>query len=471
MVFSSIDFLFLFLPLFLLSQAFIPNRNLTFVLFSLFFYFVGEGWYTAVVAFSVAANYAFGILIGDARDAATRKRVLAASVAVNLSLLVFFKYAGFLAHSLFGAAPDSWIMQIHLPLGISFFTFHAISYLVDIYRRDARAERSFVNLSLYMLMFPQLIAGPILRFHTVAGHLKRRVVTARHVYYGLTLFCFGLGQKVLLADTLAGVADPLFARADTLSQATAWLAVVCYTLQIFFDFGGYSTMAIGLGWVAGFHFPQNFNYPYISQSITEFWRRWHMSLSRWFRDYLYIPLGGNRNGPLATYRNLMIVFLLCGLWHGAAWTFVLWGAYHGLLLVVERLGMERLLERSPRVLRHAYTLLAVMIGWVFFRAADIGQAGSLLAKMFFLDGTVDADVATVMTGEETAALVAGVLFSMPLARFVTRRLMAVPAPRPWPRGVAGWRYAAGTVVAAVVLVAASLKIFSGAYSPFIYFRF
>jgi alginate O-acetyltransferase complex protein AlgI len=466
MVFSSIDFLFLFLPLFLLAQNFLPNRNLTFVLFSLFFYFVGEGWYTAVVAFSVVANYVFGIWIDEADDPRRKRLVLAASIGVNLALLVFFKYAGFLARNLFGTPADAWITTIHLPLGISFFTFHAISYLIDIYRRDARAERSFVNLSLYMLMFPQLIAGPILRFHTVASRLRDRVITARHVYGGLLLFCFGLGQKVLLADTLAGVADPLFARADSLSTGTAWLAAVCYALQILFDFGGYSTMALGLGRAAGFRFPRNFNYPYISRSITEFWRRWHMSLSRWFRDYLYIPLGGNRNGPAATYRNLMIVFLLCGLWHGAEWTFVLWGAYHGLLLVLERLGGGRVLRAMPRIVRHAYALVAVLVGWVLFRATSVGQAGTILAKMFFLDGTVDMAAMDVLTGEEKVVLVVAILLSTPIVPVVFRRWFAAA-----PTGVSGWKYAAGAAASLVLLGASSLKIFSGAYSPFIYFRF
>jgi alginate O-acetyltransferase complex protein AlgI len=471
MVFSSVDFLFLFLPLFLLVQSFVPNRNLTFVLFSLFFYFVGEGWFTAVVAASVVLNYLFGIGIDTRQEPGAKKRMLGISIAVNLSLLLFFKYAGFIAHSLFGAPADSWIMKVHLPLGISFFTFHAISYLIDIYRHDAKAERSFVNLSLYMLMFPQLIAGPILRFHTIAGQLRRRVVTSRHVYYGLVLFCLGLGQKVLIADPMAGVADPLFARADTLSPATAWLAAICYTLQIYFDFGGYSNMAIGLGWMAGFHFPRNFDFPYISRSITEFWRRWHMSLSRWFRDYLYIPLGGNRLGPIKTYRNLMIVFLLCGLWHGAAWTFVLWGAYHGLLLIVERLGWEDLLRRMPRVLQHGYTLLAVVVGWVLFRASSLDQAGLILSKMFLLQQTSDAAVAEILTGEETVVLVAGILLSAPLAQRALRRWIALPLLKPWPRDLPAYAYSLGMAIGLAALVASSLKILSGAYSPFIYFRF
>lgn len=490
MVFSSVDFLFLFLPLFLLAQNLLPQRNLVFVIFSLVFYFIGEGWYTGLIMLSALANYGFGLAIAAVRETRARQQLLAASIAFNLALLLFFKYTGFIAQSLFGVAADSWTLRVHLPLGISFFTFHAISYLVDIYRRDARAERSFVNLALYLLMFPQLIAGPILRFHTVAHQLRRRIVDSRHLYYGFVLFCIGLGQKVLLADSLAGVADPLFARAGTLSAATAWLAALCYTLQIYFDFGGYSHMAMGLGWMAGFRFPRNFDYPYIARSITEFWRRWHMSLSRWFRDYLYIPLGGNRHGALRTYRNLLLVFLLCGLWHGAAWTFVLWGAYHGLLLVLERLGLGRLLARTPRLLQHGYALLAVIVGWVLFRAASVAEAGHLLATMTGFGAGTDIRVWDILSGEEAFVLAAASVCAVPLLPSLLRRVVALPlfpaAPAPagdaaetaaapeyrrWPRTQPASRYAAGLLLALLLLALSSLKIMSGAYSPFIYFRF
>ncbi len=471
MVFSSVDFLFLVLPVFLLAQFLLPWRNVTFVAFSALFYFIGEGWFIGVIAGSVVANYAFGLAIDRAAPGSRRNWCLGLGVATNLALLFFFKYAGFFAVNFAGATQGSWITAIHLPLGISFFTFHAISYLVDIYRHDAKAERSFVNLSLYMLMFPQLIAGPILRFHTVAQQLKFRIVTARHIYYGGVLFCFGLGQKVLLADTLATVADPLFARWQTLSPQTAWLATIAYALQIFFDFAGYSNMAIGLGWMTGFHFPRNFDYPYVSRSITEFWRRWHMTLSRWFRDYLYIPLGGNRHGNLRTYRNLIIVFLLCGLWHGAAWTFVLWGAYYGLLLVIERLGFEQLLRRAPRLLQHGYALLAVAVGWVLFRSGTLDQVAGMLARMFFLVRPVDVPLGDALDGRQLAALLTAVVFSTPVPRRLFRRLMLVPDLRPWPRKVAALHYAAGVVASVAVLGVSAAKILTGSYSPFIYFRF
>jgi len=471
MVFSSVDFLFLFLPVFLLAQFFLPYRNATFVVFSAVFYFIGEGWYTSVIAVSVVANYVFGLAIDRAAPGSPKKWAVGLGVSTNLALLFFFKYAGFFAVNFAGAGQGSWITSIHLPLGISFFTFHAISYLVDIYRHDAKAEKSFVNLSLYMLMFPQLIAGPILRFHTVARQLKRRVVTGRNIYYGGVLFCFGLGQKVLLADTMASVADPLFARWEALSPETAWLATIAYALQIFFDFAGYSNMAIGLGWITGFHFPRNFNYPYISRSITEFWQRWHMSLSRWFRDYLYIPLGGNRHGNLRTYRNLMIVFLLCGLWHGAAWTFVLWGAYYGLLLVIERLGFEQLLRKAPTLLQHAYALLAIAVGWVLFRSNTMDQAAGMLGRMFFLVRPVDVPLDSAIDGRQLAALIAAIVLSTPVVATLLRRFMTMPAPSPWPRQVSTIHYAVGVVVSVAVLGASAVKVLTGSYSPFIYFRF
>lgn len=471
MVFSSVEFLFVYLPLFLLAQNFLPRRNLVYALFSLLFYFMGEGWYTGFVILSVALNYAFGLMIDGAVTPRGRKQALILSLVVNLALLFFFKYFAFFVRDVLGVEGGGWVEHIHLPLGISFFTFHSISYLIDIYRRDAKAERSFVNLSLYILMFPQLIAGPILRFHTVANQLKRRVVRARHVYYGVLLFCFGLGQKVLIADTLAGVADPLFSRAAGLSSLEAWIAALSYTLQIFFDFSGYSNMAIGLGWLTGFYFPKNFNYPYISKSITEFWRRWHMSLSRWFRDYLYISLGGNRAGAFKTYRNLLVVFLLCGLWHGAAWTFIAWGAYHGALLVIERIGLGRALERLPAPLQHAYALLAVVLGWVLFRADSMSQAVSIVARMFGAGGHAATSLAGVMAPEQMLAFALGVLFSSPIFVVWINRYVPLPIVGQWQRGTSVKARAVGCVLGGLVFGLAAAKIITGSYSPFIYFRF
>ncbi len=470
MVFSSVDFLFLFMPLFLLAYVLAPWKNMIYVVFSLVFYFVGEGWFTAIIVSSVGMNFILGAWIDRSRPFVPRRVAILVSVFVNLVPLFFFKYARFFARVLLGTPASDWTSSIHLPLGISFFTFHAISYLIDIYRRDAKAERSLVNLGLYLLMFPQLISGPILRYHTVAKQLRRRVVTGRHVYYGLVLFCLGMGQKVLLADSLAEICDPLFAQSRNLNTATAWLATVAYTFQIFFDFDGYSNMALGLGWVTGFYLPRNFNYPYISRSITEFWRRWHMSLSQWFRDYLYIPLGGNRLGPIRTYRNLITVFLLCGLWHGAAWTFVLWGIYHGLFLVIERIGLDRLLRSMPRPFQHGYAILVVMFGWVLFRAHSVRQAARIVRTMI-LPTASGVGVWQVLHGEEIAVLAASILFSIPLMPRLLRGSAVVPDMPPWPREIPTWSYGAGAICALVILAASAVKIISGSYSPFIYYRF
>ncbi len=471
MVFSSVEFLFLFLPIFLFAQTLLPYRNFVFAVFSVFFYFVGEGWYTAIVLTSAAANYGFGRLIDRQEDPVTRKWMLALGITTNVLPLLYYKYAWFLIGAVAPGMIGPTATAPHLPLGISFFTFHAISYLTDIYRRDARAERSFTNLALYILMFPQLIAGPILRFHTIAGQLRRRVISLRHLYFGFALLCFGLGQKTLIADPMAAIADPLFARALELNSLEAWIAAIAYTLQIYFDFSGYSNMAIGLGWMTGFHFPKNFNFPYISTSITEFWRRWHMSLSQWFRDYLYIPLGGNRASKLKTYRNLFIVFLFCGFWHGASWTFVVWGLYHGALLVVERVGLAKWLTRSPTLMRHGYALLAIMIGWVIFRATTLQEAGAIIRRLFIWSVPSIDIFWQAFNAERIFACVLALAFVSPVLIHRARRMIAIPLIGDWPRRAAPASYALGGALALVTLVLATIKIMGGAYSPFIYFRF
>ncbi|MBF0482189.1 MAG: MBOAT family protein [Desulfovibrionaceae bacterium] len=472
MIFSKIEFLFIFLPLFLIAHNFFPYRNCIYVLFSLFFYFVGEAWYAGIVVFSALMNYIFSLMIASSTKQFHRRLILSYSIFLNIAILFFFKYSKFIVNDVFEINGVEFLDHIYLPLGISFFTFHSISYLVDVYRGDAKADHSFVNILLYLLMFPQLIAGPILRFHTVSNQFKRRVVTARHLYFGLSLFCFGLGQKVLLADTLAEVVNPLFVRADALTSFEAWIATLSYTLQIYFDFSGYSNMAIGLGWITGFYFPKNFNFPYISKSITEFWRRWHMSLSRWFRDYLYIPLGGNRFGAFRTYLNLIVVFLLCGLWHGASWTFIAWGAYHGFFLVLERIGFARQLDKIPFFLQRCYALLVVAVGWVLFRSDNISQAGNLLHTMFFGWGDGQAEhIAQLITPEQALAFCLAVFFSSPFLIAILDRRLPLPIVGQWRKDATGLEYGLGGLMALIVFCAASAKIILGAYSPFIYFRF
>ena len=363
--------------------------------------------------------------------------------------------------------------RVLLPIGISFFTFHAISYVVDVYRGDATAQKSPVHAALYLLLFPQLIAGPIIRYRDIAGQLARRTVSLDDFAYGVRRFVVGLAKKVLVANIVAGPADKIFAMAPgQLTAGHAWLGIVCYTLQIYFDFSGYSDMAIGLGRMFGFRFPENFRWPYIADTVQEFWRRWHMSLSTWFRDYLYLPLGGNRVSPARTYVNLVIVFFLCGFWHGASWTFVIWGLFHGTFLVVERLGLANRIMRLWRPLRHLYLMLVVMVGWVFFRADTLSGAAAFLKAMAGVGPALPTayTIAWYLTPELWLALAAGLIGSTPI----------VPALGRWrdrwveggPRlALASGLGALGTAALMLLLVASMMQIAARSYNPFIYFRF
>src|SRR6478736_9425249 len=394
MVFASPIFLFLFLPLTLAAYFAFPRgwRNGVLLVASLAFYAWGEAPYLALVLGSVAFNFAVGATIGKSGGVA-RTRWLALGIVGNLTTLAIFKYANFAVGNVNALAPilamtPIALASIPLPLGISFFTFHAISYVVDVYKGNAHAERNVPRFALYILLFPQLIAGPIIRWRDIASQLPQREERIADFAYGVRRFVLGLGKKVLIANTLGAVADRIFAMPTSeLTTPLAWLGLVCYTLQIYFDFSGYSDMAIGLMRMFGFHILENFNYPYIARSIREFWRRWHISLSNWFRDYLYIPLGGNQRGARRAYRNLVVVFLLCGLWHGASWPFVLWGAWHGLFLVAERAGVGRMLERLGPM-SHAYALAVVMGGWVLFRSSTLARADIFYSALLGL-GTGD----------------------------------------------------------------------------------
>jgi alginate O-acetyltransferase complex protein AlgI len=357
-----------------------------------------------------------------------------------------------------------------LPIGISFFTFHAISYVVDVYRGDAIAQKSPVHAALYLLLFPQLIAGPIIRYRDIAGQLARRRATVDDFAIGVRRFVIGLGKKILIANIVAGPADKLFTTpAAQLTAGQAWLAIVCYTLQIYFDFSGYSDMAIGLGRMFGFHFPENFRWPYIARSVQEFWRRWHITLSTWFRDYLYVPLGGSRTTPARTYANLVTVFFLCGLWHGASWNFVVWGLFHGAFLVLERLGLAAAVKRVWRPLQHGYLLIVVMTGWVFFRAETLGEALGFLKALAGLNRGVTGTPMTVawfLTPELLLAIAAGILGSAPLGEALSGWRQARPA------AAGSWRWdALITAGLLIVLVASAMQVAAGSYNPFIYFRF
>jgi len=470
LVFSSVTFLYYFLPIFLLLYWVLPARNAVLLTASLLFYTWGEQQYVALLAGSIAMNYAFGIGMDGAGQARART-LLGLGVSLNLLLLAAFKYANFFADDvapLFGLEVE--LAPIHLPIGISFYTFQAISYLIDVRRGDARAERSVLALATYISMFPQLVAGPIVRFASIQQELHERTVDARKVEHGIRTFVVGLAQKVLVANVVAVPVDAIYAiPAGEVTASVAWLGMIAYVIQIYFDFAGYSNMAIGIGLMLGLHLPVNFNYPYISQSITEMWRRWHISLSTWFRDYVYIPLGGNRRGRARTYANLVAVFLLCGLWHGAAWTFVAWGAWNGAFLVLERVGFGRVLARLWRPLRHLYTMLVWSFGFVIFRAESIGQAAEFFLAMVGA-GTGDPALHHLglhLRANVVLALLAGVVGSTPV----------LPATGSWlaahAREGAAPSLVRGAVVASVtvLLLLVGMSLAAGTHNPFIYFRF
>jgi alginate O-acetyltransferase complex protein AlgI len=481
MVFASPIFLFLFLPLVLAGYFGLPRRwgNAVLLVASLCFYIWGEGPYAAVVLASIAFNWLVGRSLGDAQSASTRRRWLALGVAGNLTLLAIFKYTNFAVANLNAALAALHretisLATITLPLGISFFTFHAISYLVDIHRRNAVPQRRAGSFALYILLFPQLIAGPIIRYKDIAGQIVARDRRFMDVAEGTRRFIFGLGKKMLVANTLGRVADQIFGIAPAeLAAPIAWLGVVCYALQIYFDFSGYSDMAIGLMRMFGFRVLENFNYPYISQSVREFWRRWHISLSNFFRDYLYIPLGGNERGQVRTYANLLLVFLLCGLWHGASWTFVLWGGWHGMFLIAERAGLDHVLARTWRPLRHAYALAAIGGGWVLFRCDTLAHAGAYYMAMGGM-GTHEAAAALkypprMLLDNLTAVTLASALIgAMPVGRWLLATALRGGRVRP---ALTVFLLAGEWLWLAAVLTASCAYLAAGTYNPFIYFRF
>lgn len=477
MVFSSEVFLFAFLPAVLGLYFAMPGarvKNAFLVLASIVFYAWGGAMYVPLVLGSALVNYAFGLALSRLPGVATRERrlLVGAAVAVNLAGLAWFKYAGFLNDNLSfitGGAigRNVALSQIYLPLGISFFTFHAISYVVDVYRRTSEARKNPLEVMLYFVFFPQLIAGPIIRYKDVAAQLSRRVVTAEGFAYGVRRFVVGLAKKVLIANTLGACVDHVFnTPAAGVSQPLAWFALGAYTLQIYFDFSGYSDMAIGMARMFGFRFLENFDFPYVAGSVREFWQRWHISLSRWFRDYLYVPLGGNRVAPWRVYLNLVIVFFLCGLWHGAKWTFVVWGLIHGLFLVLERVGALRRITGTP-VVRHVYVLAVVMFAWVFFRADSFAYALGFL-KALVVPAAAPTLVFWAAADHETVvAFALGCVLATP---FVARRVEAALRESAWRTRIA---LGACAVPAALALMfAASVsKLAAGTYNPFIYFRF
>ena len=471
MVFSSPAFIFGFLPIFLALYFATPSRfkNGTILVASLFFYSIDSGSMTIILCGSIFVNYLIALYLRKATGMAG-KTGLALGIVANLLPLFYYKYGMFLLRSanevasMFTSKNAVDVFQILLPAGISFYTFHAISYLVDVHNRKVEPARSLVDFGMYMANFPQLIAGPIVRYSEIVDVVRNRKVKLDQIYSGLLIFILGLSKKIILADSVGGIADSIFGLPQgELNAGLAWLGAFAYSLQIFFDFSGYSDMAIGLGRMMGFEFPQNFNQPYRSKNITEFWRRWHMTLSRWFRDYLYIPLGGNRAGRSRTFINLFIVFFLCGLWHGAAYTFIIWGIYHGVLLIIERELLSRYGFATSGWPGQAWTFLLVIIGWVFFRTSSLSVAIGYLAMMAGIGPQLATEpaIATVLGADKiTYLLVATVCAIFPVERLRLRRGSAAP----WMTGV---QMAAG----ATLMAFSCMLIAANGFNPFIYFRF
>ena len=484
MVFSSTIFLFFFLPLTLLAYFVVGprGRNLILLAASLLFYAWGETVYLLVMLFSIAANYLFGLLIDRARERGSRGgTAFALAVATNLGLLGFFKYANFFVDNLnqvlpvLGLAPMD-IGRVHLPIGISFFTFQALSYIIDLYRNETAVQRSLLNFALYKALFPQLIAGPIVRYRDVAREIEQRTVSLDDFASGVQRFIIGLGKKVLIANVMGRAADTIFATpAETLPATLAWIGAIAFMLQIYFDFSGYSDMAIGLGRMFGFHFLENFNYPYIATSIRDFWRRWHISLSSWLRDYVYIPLGGNRGGAVRTAANLWAVFFLCGLWHGAAWTFVAWGLFHGFFLVLERSPLGRLRDRLWLPLRHVLTLVVVVAGWVLFRSETLAEALGFLGIMAGFDPVPGGryPAAMYLDRKTVVELALAACLALPLFPFLRRRGREIidGLGGPWQHGAAAGAEAGRLALLGTLVYCTWISLAAGVYNPFIYFRF
>ena len=461
MVFSTPIFLFLFLPAVLVLNYIIPKKyiaakNVVLLIASLFFYAWGEPKNVLLMLLSIAVNYVCGLLLGRFdSDEKKRKVVLWASVVFNLGLLFFFKYFNFVTGGLFPV--------IKLPIGISFFTFQIMSYTIDVYRRSVEPQKSLLKLALYISLFPQLIAGPIVRYIDVEKQLTYRECTAEKTARGMIRFSMGLAKKVIVSNTVAAICDGIFGSTNTVPAFTAWVGVICYALQIYFDFSGYSDMAIGMGHMLGFDFLENFNYPYVSCSVQEFWRRWHISLSSWFRDYLYIPLGGNRRGKVRTYINLIIVFACTGLWHGASFSFIVWGLWHGLFLVIERLGFKKALDKLPKFIGWIYTMLVVLVGWVFFRADTLSAAMKYLGEMFSFSGGVANGMAQFDNLSFIITAIALVLCT-PVYQLVKGKLEKT-------EGGKKAAFVIGAVLATGLFILSVIFLTGSGYNPFIYFRF
>lgn len=472
MLFSSMTFVGLFLPIlcavYLLSKK--EYHNAILLIASLIFYAWGEPKYLAIMLLSIVVNYLGAILVNKT-SGGWKKFSLIFTVALNLGSLIYFKYVDFIIeniNTLFHGNID--LIKLALPLGISFYTFQALSYVVDVYRGDCKVQKNIYKLALFICLFPQLIAGPILKYHDVAEQIESREVNFQKVDEGVKRFIIGLSKKMLIANTMGLIADKVFSQApDAFSPLVAWIGAITYSFQLFFDFSGYSDMAIGLGLIFGFKFMENFNYPYISKSITEFWRRWHISLSTWFKEYVYIPLGGNRHGKLKQLRNLGIVFLLTGIWHGASWNFVIWGLWHGFFIILEKITgiSNETSNKFVNFIKHIYCILAFVIGWVMFRAEDMTYAWKYIRNMFGLIPVHDVQYAVGYYGSRYELFIAIIALICVLPVF--------SKSREWLQYDGTFKKKAANVIVNIWLIILFIlsvaSIAASTYNPFIYFRF
>lgn len=472
MLFSSTVFLFLFLPItlgiyFLLQDKL---RNFFLLIVSLFFYAWGEHELVLLMMTSISMNYIVGILISNSNEKGNHslsKIYLAIGTSLNLSVLIYYKYFHFIISNLSSIGFESNVdtSGIILPIGISFFTFQSISYLIDVHRGDVKGQNNIINLGMYISLFPQLIAGPIVRYSDINKEIDERTYSKESFNSGISRFIIGLSKKVIIANNVGLIADKVFEISpNDLSSSLTWIGIICYSLQIYYDFSGYSDMAIGLGRMFGFNFKENFNHPYISISIQDFWRRWHISLSTWFRDYLYIPLGGNRKGNIRTYINLLIVFFITGLWHGASWNFVIWGLFHGLFLMIERLGLLSKIPSKLSIIKRIYTLLIILIGWVIFRSENMEYAIQFISRMFSFSSGNNATPYLYINTFVVLNIVIGIVFATPLRGYLGEKIGSISM-------LFAYRSYLKHAIYIILFIASIFELAQTTYNPFIYFRF
>ena len=478
MVFSSVTFLLFFLPCLLILYFAVPARfrmarNIILLAFSIVFYAFGGVRFVGLLLASIMINYFSGLLASEDQDPQVRRMGVTLACVLGLALLGWFKYAGFFAEIINSAGGKIPVPQITLPIGISFFTFQGLSYVIDVYRGEAECQRNPLNLALYIALFPQLVAGPIVRYTTIEQEILERRETIRDFSDGTVRFLCGLGKKMILANPMGEIADTIFAQnTSNFTAGAAWIAALAYTFQIYFDFSAYSDMAIGLGRMFGFHFLENFNYPYISASITEFWRRWHISLSSWFRDYVYIPLGGSYCSVVKNIRNLAVVWILTGLWHGAAWNYVFWGIWYLLFLLLEKFVFGKLLEKIPSFFRHVYTMLVVIAGWVFFRSPTLGFAFRMLRSMVGAGSGGGLGEMVYYLLQYWPEWILCLIAIFPVKHLVENTLEYSVRKRGGMAGVSSFILAWGPKVFALAVLAISyMQLVTGSFNPFIYFQF